>query len=553
MSLHARDLLSGPSSRPERFGRQPRPPRPLRGALLFCHRRHRRHRGRRRLPHTTWHSPCPTYPPPVSKWPRAFRPPGRITGSLPKLFLAQPAASGVLFTHPERYLLNLAPGLCTYVVQGHPVEEIGCHPSGRIYRRQTPQNLSGWTWKDDGLTELQASHSAYTPALAKALHRLYRRIQKSYGRPMDIEWSYADGKIYVLQARPVTREWHQEPWLLDNSNLAESYAGTVQPMTSSVAQRLYRHVYEDLLAASGVPRRKLAEHAAIFSQLVTAYHGRMYYVMNHWYAMMAFLPGYGRNKENLERMISAQTHAQPFLPESLQPDLGLRWSYVPRVVWKLATFSRIRRRFTARVQGDFDALGQRDWPKDDLQSLRTLWKDLETRWLRQWYITVENDTALMTLLGWAQKRFSEDQLRFLPHHGYAKRAAIARFPRPCPHFLGRPPPARCLGSGGSRELCRPTGPVAGSWRRSGSSYFHRFGGRFPNELRLEDASPLDDFSLLAQSLRALAAQPNSPAPSRGSRNWFSVGDSKTPPIYSTTGKPAVASLLGLWVAAKNPP
>ena len=56
------------------------------------------------------------------------------------------------------------------------------------------------------------------------------------------------------------------------------------------------------------------------------------------------------------------------------------------------------------------------------------------------------------------------------------------------------------------SLCRPTGPVAGSWRGSGSSYFHRFGGRFPNELRLEDASPLDDFSLLAQSLRALAAQ-----------------------------------------------
>ena len=216
-----------------------------------------------------------TFQPPVSKWPRASRPPGRITGSLPKLFLAQPAASGVLFTHPERYLLNLAPGLCTYVVQGHPVEEIGCHPSGRIYRRQTPPNLAGWTWtQDEGLTELQASAFGLHPSPSRRrFHASIVRIQKSYGRAMDIEWSYADGKIYVLQARPVTREWHQEPWLLDNSNLAESYAGTVQPMTSSVAQRLYRHVYEDLLAASGVPRRKLAEHAAIFSQLVTAYHG----------------------------------------------------------------------------------------------------------------------------------------------------------------------------------------------------------------------------------------------------------------------------------------
>lgn len=437
---------------------------------------------------------------------------GSDHGVIVQAFLAQPVASGVLFTHPERYLVNLAPGLCTYVVQGHPVEEIGCHPSGRIYRRQTPQNLSGWTWKDDGLTELQASHSAYTPALAKALQRLYRRIQKSYGRPMDIEWSYADGKIYVLQARPVTREWHQEPWLLDNSNLAESYAGTVQPMTSSVAQRLYRHVYEDLLAASGVPRRKLVEHAAIFSQLVTAYHGRMYYVMNHWYAMMAFLPGYGRNKENLERMISAQTHAQPFLPESLQPDLGLRWSYVPRVVWKLATFSRIRRRFTARVQGDFDALGQRDWPKDDLQSLRTLWKDLETRWLRQWYITVENDTALMTLLGWAQKRFSEDQLRSFLTMDTPSGQQLRDF-QDHAHAFWADPHLRAALEAEDQEAFNAR---LAQWPDHGAGwqqYFHRFGGRFPNELRLEDASPLDDFSLLAQSIRALAAQPQHPAPS----------------------------------------
>ena len=75
---------------------------------------------------------------------------GSDHGVIVQAFLAQPVASGVLFTHPERYLVNLAPGLCTYVVQGHPVEEIGCHPSGRIYRRQTPQNLSGWTWKDRG-------------------------------------------------------------------------------------------------------------------------------------------------------------------------------------------------------------------------------------------------------------------------------------------------------------------------------------------------------------------------------------------------------------------
>ena len=46
---------------------------------------------------------------------------------------------------------------------------------------------------------------------------------------------------------------------------------------------------------------------------------------------------------------------------------------------------------------------------------------------------------LMTLLGWAQKRFSEDQLRFLPHHGHAKRAAIAAPSKTMPTLFGQTP------------------------------------------------------------------------------------------------------------------
>lgn len=60
-----------------------------------------------------------------------------------------------------------------------------------------------------GTVDLAVSaERAATPALAEAavqeLGALCVRIERQYDRPVDIEWAYAGGKLYVLQARPVT-------------------------------------------------------------------------------------------------------------------------------------------------------------------------------------------------------------------------------------------------------------------------------------------------------------------------------------------------------------
>ncbi|HTM68604.1 MAG TPA: PEP/pyruvate-binding domain-containing protein [Candidatus Binatia bacterium] len=39
---------------------------------------------------------------------------------------------------------------------------------------------------------------------AVELARLVMRVEKEYGRPMDVEWAYAEGKLFLLQARPIT-------------------------------------------------------------------------------------------------------------------------------------------------------------------------------------------------------------------------------------------------------------------------------------------------------------------------------------------------------------
>ena len=169
----------------------------------------------------------------------------------------------------------------------------------------------------------------------------------------------------------------------------------------------------------------------------------------------------------------------------------------------------MRKRFTAQVQKDFQRLGERDWQSDQVDTLQALWKDLENRWLRQWYITVENDTALMTLLGWAQKRYTEEELGRYLRMETPSGQQLRAFQDHALDFWEDPILRQAIETEDQTAFevrLQEQPQKAVSWKH----YFHQFGGRFPNELRLEDASPLDDFHLLASSLKALAAQPKHP-------------------------------------------
>ena len=65
---------------------------------------------------------------------------------------------------------------------------------------------------------------------------LTRCAGRFFGRPQDIEWAIADGRLELLQSRPITAlaavadpDGAVDLW--DNSNIAESYNGITTPLT----------------------------------------------------------------------------------------------------------------------------------------------------------------------------------------------------------------------------------------------------------------------------------------------------------------------------------
>lgn len=77
-----------------------------------------------------------------------------------------------------------------------------------ILKKSIGQKPHALWLKKDGGTIKKKTPDAKAPALSDQqifeITELVSRVEKHYGRPMDIEWAYADKSLYLLQARPIT-------------------------------------------------------------------------------------------------------------------------------------------------------------------------------------------------------------------------------------------------------------------------------------------------------------------------------------------------------------
>jgi pyruvate,water dikinase len=126
-------------------------------------------------------------------------------------------AAGVLFTvNPltgarDELMINAAWGLGEAIVSGRVT------PDTIVINKQTgaiaSQEIAGKDvmtvrlesgTREEAVPEDKRQRAALEPAQAAELARLGTKIEQLYGEPMDIEWAMCDGRIFILQARPVT-------------------------------------------------------------------------------------------------------------------------------------------------------------------------------------------------------------------------------------------------------------------------------------------------------------------------------------------------------------
>lgn len=397
-------------------------------------------------------------------------------------FIASDAA-GVMFTRVggDRVLINSTIGLCRTVVDGRSCDEYVCDWDGTILKKTISKEKDVCYFRDGEIVNSKEGGESLSVEQVRELVRMADRVETFFGAPQDVEWCFLGTMLHLLQSRPITSTVElPEVTYYDSANIAESYTGIVLPLTCSFAQSVYEQVYTDLLSHSGVSTKELAKHSVVFKNLLGFFYGRMYYNMNNWYRTTAFVPGYQRNKQNFELMITSNIR-EP-IAMTIQPPTSLKFLYPFIVIVKTAMFGITAKRFTLDVEQAIRELRARDLGKMDYEACVAMHRELERRLLRRWYVTVENDFFVMTYLGILKKLIPENELQsalVFRSKATEQVVALASLSRT---FQDSP-----------QELLRSF-----EWQE----YLHTFGGRFASELKLESVGIDEDPDKLFAQINA---------------------------------------------------
>jgi rifampicin phosphotransferase len=238
------------------------------------------------------------------------------------------------------------------------------------------------------------------------------RIEQECGRPQDIEFSIAaDGRLYVLQTRPLTTVWEYgpaagNPLVWDNSNIIESYSGPTTPMTFSFIRRAYTIVYHCFAEVMGLPAGEVRRNRVVFENMLGLFHGQVYYNLANWYRLIRLFPGFEYNKAFMESMMGLKEKLD--VDEETQ-EAGFARRYfveLPRllrlVVRTVFMFVRIRT-LVARFESQFDT-HYRKWTTRGFSALppheiMEAYRELEEALLWNWKAPIVNDFYVMIFYG----------------------------------------------------------------------------------------------------------------------------------------------------------
>ncbi|MFY1632138.1 phosphoenolpyruvate synthase [Solwaraspora sp. WMMB335] len=368
-----------------------------------------------------------------------------------------------------------------------------------------------------------------------ALRAAGRAISDAFGTPQDIEWAVADGRLWVLQSRPITTlpapaeagvERAGELRIWDNANIVESFRGVTSPLTFTFASMVYGAVYESYARSLRVPDKQLRQMQEWLPALLGSFHGRVYYNLVNWYRLQRIPPFYDVNRKLLEVAMGVDEALPDEIAQRLQPyEFDSAWERrrarlltCATFFWKYLRMDRDVDRFTAHFYEQYAVFDKRDYaamPADEVyRAFQDLIRGLLKRWgpMQMLDSTILLSMGLLTMLGqrwlpaapqwltWAAARPGGDVESAGPARELAALAATVKADDELRRLVTRTEPAAmpaALAAGGHTALLAAV-----------DAYVAAHGYRSPDELKLEVPDLREDPSSLYLMLRdALQAPP----------------------------------------------
>jgi pyruvate,water dikinase len=359
--------------------------------------------------------------------------------------------------------------------------------------------------------DVEGEHGIITKSQLGELVSVSKKIEEIFKSPQDIEFAIAAGKLFILQARPITTPIHTEHILWDNANITESYSGTTSPLTFSIIRGSYANVYRQFLELMGVKRM---DETAL-QNLLGFYHGQVYYQLFNWYEALGWLPAFEHNRHFLEQMMGVK--------QSAGQDRGKKsggWfalaAWGARMIGLHLTSERRARDFLLNFNNVLSEYRAKDFSAMSPHQLHRAYLDLETRVLGEWRAPLLNDFLAMIFFG-ILRRLTERWIEasgslhndLLAGDGNIESIQPARRVQALARTVRGDKELGAVFELEPMETLQRIQKQAGlaSFRNEFEEYLQTYGDRCMNELKLEEPNLRDDPLPLIKMIAAAAKNP----------------------------------------------
>jgi len=298
-------------------------------------------------------------------------------------------ASGVLFTENGKHEMSIAyaPSWRNTTVDGKLASHISIHKSQTFPIENLPSDL---------------------PRSILEVIAVSKVLEEVEGHPLDIEWAVTDNSIALLQYRPITKINLQYSIEWDNTNIAESYPGITLPLTYTFIRKMYANVYPEFLKLLGKNNKDLVSKSQVFENMLGYVHGRVYYNIENWYRLVAMLPGYQYNKGFFEAMLvpAKIKNVQNNAKENTSLTRKIRFSLIAiRFILLLLRTDSLSKKFVKKYTDRYDRYKAILWDYLTAEKVVQTYHTIETDLLEQWAVPILNDFRTMIFHGMLKKIF----------------------------------------------------------------------------------------------------------------------------------------------------
>ena len=295
--------------------------------------------------------------------------------------------SGVLFTSNPKGILN------------EMVIVVGIGLGSNVVEDKT-ETITYHHYKDTA-TYKEGNAFAFPEELVKELEITGEKIEKLFGKPMDIEFAIKGRKIYILQAREITSlDFTKNIRILDNSNIAESYPGVSSKLTRSFAGEVYTRIFTRL--GGRVLGKSVNRYEDLFTHMVSDFGGRMYYEISSWYDILRLLPFSSKIIPIWQKMLGVEDEKIHFSKK--RPSLFIKTKLFFSTLYLFLISQKKMEDLSLFFKKEFQYYNSKVENEEDPKKLYSLFLEMEDVFFKEWDLTLVNDMVSFLSTHFAGKK-----------------------------------------------------------------------------------------------------------------------------------------------------